>query len=350
MRVPSSTRHASEAALREHLSAKLHGIVPEFELREKAALAWRILRLKRERNAVVLAHNYMEPALYHSIPDFVGDSLELARRASETDCDVIVFCGVRFMAETAKILNPSRQVLLPSARAGCSLASSITVEDVRRLRRDFPGAPVVAYVNTSAEVKAEADVCCTSGNAAAVVESLDSETVVFVPDEYLARNVAAETGRRVVVSGNGGSPIPQDRLIAAWPGRCEVHELFTPDDVAAARRQFPDVAILAHPECSPEIVAAADFTGSTSAMIRFVGESDARRYLLLTECSMGDNVAAANPHKELLRLCSHRCPHMAEITLEDTLEALLHERWQVEVPEPVRSRAARALERMLALG
>jgi quinolinate synthase len=340
-------------ALFEQLASRLHGIVPEFELREKAALAWQVLELKRARHAVVLAHNYMEPALFHTVPDFVGDSLELARRAAATDRDPIVFCGVRFMAETAKVLNPSKKVLLPAARAGCSLAESITAADVRRLREQLPGVPVVAYVNTSAEVKAEADICCTSGNAAAVVESLGGETVIFVPDEYLAHNVARETGRHVVVPVRGHAPPPStlvDRRIVGWPGRCEVHELFTRDDVESVRRQFPDVAVLAHPECSPEVTAAADFTGSTSAMTRFVRETEAARYLLLTECSMGDNIAAASPDKELLRLCSHRCPHMAEITLRDTLDALRLDRWEVRVPEPVRSRAARALARMLAVG
>ena len=342
---------ASEAALFEDLATKLRGVVPEFELREKARLAHEILLLKRERNAIVLAHNYMEPALYLSIPDYAGDSLELARMAAETDRDVIVFCGVRFMAETAKILNPSKKVLLPSARGGCSLASSITAEDVRGLRARFPGVPIVAYVNTHADVKAEVDICCTSGNAAAVVESLDSETVIFVPDEYLAKNVAAETGKRIIFPEaiERRTTDRADYELIGWPGRCEVHELFTPEDVASVRRQFSDVTVLAHPECSPDVVAASDFTGSTSAMIRHVREVEASRYLLLTECSMGDNIAAANPDKELLRLCSHRCPHMSEITLEDTLAALRLDRYEIEVPEEIRVRAARSLERMLAL-
>lgn len=352
MSVTVPGRRADEAAIFEQLRHKLRGIVPEFELREKAVLASEILRLKAERNAILLAHNYMEPALYHSVPDHSGDSLELARKAAETDKDVIVFCGVRFMAETAKILNPAKKVLLPSAKGGCSLASSITAEDVRELRRRFPGVPVVAYINTHAEVKAEVDICCTSGNAAAVVESLDAETVIFVPDEYLARNVAAETGKHIVFP-TASPPRPHetelDYQLIGWPGRCEVHELFTPADVEAVRRQFPDVTVLAHPECSPEVVEAADFAGSTSAMIRHVRDSDAGRVLLLTECSMGDNIAAANSDKELLRLCSHRCPHMGEITLEDTVASLRHERWVIEVPESIRVRALRSVERMLAL-
>jgi quinolinate synthase len=352
MTTTATGREAAEAAIFADLAAKLHDVVPEFELREKAKLAYEIRVLKKRRNAVGLAHPYIEPARYHSIPDHAGDSLELARKAAETDKDVIVFCGVRFMAETAKILNPSKKVLLPAERAGCSLASSITVDDVRRLRTRFPGAPVVAYVNTYAEVKAEADICCTSGNAAAVVEALDSETVIFVPDEYLARNVAIETGKHIIfptAKPASGDATVLDYQLVGWPGRCEVHELFTTADVEAVRRQFPDVAVLAHPECSPEVVAVADFTGSTSAMIRHVREMDAPRYLLLTECSMGDNIAAENPDKELLRLCSHRCPHMGEITLEDTLASLRLDRYLIEVPEPIRLRAARAVERMLAI-
>ncbi len=349
---PRAAERGVEQIYRD-LRAKLRDVLPDFELRLKAEVAHEVLRLKAERRAVILAHNYMEPALYHSVPDFAGDSLELSRRAAATEADVIVFCGVRFMAETAKILNPSKTVLLPSAKGGCSLAASISGEDVRQLKRRFPGVPVVAYVNTYAEVKAEADVCCTSGNAAAVVESLDAERVIFVPDEYLARNVARETGRRIIVpsaAGPGGAGAERGAALVGWPGRCEVHEQFAVEDVDAARRQFPDVVVLAHPECSPEVVAAADFTGSTSAMIRHVRDSAAGRYLLLTECSMGDNVAAANPGKELLRLCSVRCPHMNEITLEETRDALRFSRYTIEVPEPIRVRAARSIERMLAIG
>ena len=333
------------------MRTRLHDVVPEFELRQKAELAHEILRLKRERNAVILAHNYMEPALYHTVPDFRGDSLELARRAAQVEQDVIVFCGVRFMAETAKILSPDKTVLLPAKVAGCSLASSITAEDVRRLRRQYPGVPVAAYVNTYAEVKAEVDICCTSSNASNVVRSLDSDTIIFIPDEYLTKNVAKETGKRVVVAdgkGDEARPIPDNALIA-WGGRCEVHELFTVDDVDSVRRQFPDTHVLAHPECSPEVVEASDFSGSTAAMIRFVEQAQDGRYLLLTECSMGDNIAASNPDKELLRLCSHRCPHMNEITLEDTLAALRENRYEIDVPEPTRTRARSSIERMLAI-
>jgi quinolinate synthase len=340
-------------ALYEQLRAKLHDVVPDFELRHKAEVAAEILRLKAERNAVILGHNYMEPALFHSIPDYTGDSLELSRVAARTDKDVIVFCGVRFMAETAKLLNPEKTVLLPSMEAGCSLAAGITAEDVRRLRERYPGVPVVTYVNTYAEVKAESDICCTSSNAKAVVESLGTDTVIFLPDEYLARNVARETGKRIIFpaldSGPESAP-ERDYQMVGWRGRCEVHEKFTVEDIRNARRQFPDVMVLAHPECSPEVVAESDYSGSTTAMIRKVRDASARRFLLLTECAMGDNIMAANPGKEMLRLCSVRCPHMNRITLEDTLESLKRNRYVIDVPEDVRVRAARAVERMIAVG
>jgi quinolinate synthase len=346
------------------MKKRLSDLAPDFELRIKAELAYEINQLKIERNAVILGHNYMEPALFHFVPDFVGDSLELSRRAARTDKDVIVFCGVKFMAETAKILNPEKTVLLPSEKAGCSLAASITAADVRALRRRFPGVPVVTYVNTYADVKAESDLCCTSGNAVAVVRSLDSDKVIFLPDEYLARNVARETGKQIIfptVMRNGkvrvnssqkqqADSAKDDLLFIGWRGRCEVHEKFTVGDIEMVREQYPDVLILAHPECSPEVTAAADFSGSTTAMIRFVEQSQAPRYLLLTECSMGDNIAAANPEKEMVRLCSVRCPHMAQITLEDTRDALKFNRYVIEVPEEVRVRALRAVERMIAIG
>jgi quinolinate synthase len=334
------------------LKRMIGDVAPDFELRYKAELAVEINRLKRERNAVILGHNYMEPALYHSIPDFVGDSLELSRQAARTDKDIIVFCGVRFMAETAKILNPEKTVLLPAEKAGCSLAGSITAGDVRALKKRFPGVPVVTYVNTYADVKAESDICCTSGNAVAVVQSLGADAVIFLPDEYLAKNVARETGKRIIVPSLYGEAMGAhpDYQIIGWHGKCEVHEKFTVEDVRTVREQFPDVVILAHPECSPEVVAAVDFAGSTSAMIRYVAQTQAPRYLLLTECSMGDNIAAENPEKEMLRLCTVRCPHMNQITLEDTLESLRVNRYVIEVPEDIRVRAARAVERMIQIG
>lgn len=349
--------HPSVLDTYEMMKTKLNDVVPDVELHIKAESAYEINRLKVEKNAVILGHNYMEPALFHSIPDFVGDSLELSRRAAETDKEMIVFCGVEFMAETAKILNPNKTVLVPSNRAGCSLAESITAADIRALKERFPGVPVVTYVNTYADVKAECDICCTSGNAVSVVESLDTDTIIFIPDEYLAQNVARETGKRIIfptIHRNGSTNITlEDESpleFIGWQGRCEVHEKYTVDDINNVRTQFPDTLILAHPECSPEVVAASDYSGSTTSMIRHVEQTNAPRYLLLTECSMGDNILAANPDKEMLRLCSVRCPHMNQITLEDTLDALRYNQYEVEVPEEIRVRAARSVERMIAIG
>lgn len=338
----------------EQMQALLHEVVPELELRYKAEMVYEINRLKVERGAIILGHNYMEPALYHTVPDVVGDSLELSRMAAVTDCDLIVFCGVRFMAETAKILNPDKTVLLPAEKAGCSLAESITAEDVRQLKAAFPGVPVVSYINTYAEVKAETDVCCTSGNAVKVVQSLNSDEVIFLPDEYLALNVARETDKKIIFpkkngfhDGNRQSVLDFD--IIGWQGRCEVHEKFKVDDIQNVRAQFSDVLVLAHPECSPEVVAASDFSGSTSKMIDYVKKSNRRRFMLLTECSMGDNIIAENPEKEMVRLCSIRCPHMNQITLEDTLNALRFDQYQIAVPEHIRIRAQESIERMLEI-
>lgn len=341
--------------IQHEMSVRLRDLVPEIELRYKAELAYKINQLKRERNAVILGHNYMEPALYHFIPDFAGDSLELSRKAAETEKDIIIFCGVEFMAETAKILNPEKIVLVPSEKAGCSLAESITADDVRKLKERFPGVPVVTYINTYADVKAESDICCTSGNAAKVIEYLDTETVIFLPDEYLARNVAKETGKHIIFPSiiNGSSKNNStdiDFQMIGWRGRCEVHEQFTLEDINNVREQYPDTVILAHPECSPEITSASNFSGSTSAMIKHVEETNAPRYLLLTECSMGDNIIAAHPEKEMLRLCSVRCPHMNQITLEDTLKALQFTRYIVEIPEDIRVRALEAVEKMIRIG
>jgi len=337
------------------MKRKIRDLVPDVELRYKAELAYEINRVKKEKNAIILGHNYMEPALFYSVPDFTGDSLDLSRKAAQAQADIIVFCGVRFMAETAKILNPGKTVLLPAEKAGCSLAESITAEDVRQLRKRFPLVPAVAYVNTYADVKAEVDICCTSSNAVAVVESLKSDTVIFLPDEYLARNVARETGKHIIFPSLDGPRDAEaahgvDYQLIGWHGRCEVHEKFTVKDIQAVRQQFPDVVILSHPECSPEVVAASDYSGSTNAMIRYVKQSNAPRYLILTECAMGDNIAAANPEKEMLRLCMVRCPHMNLITLEDTLKALQLNQFVIEVPEEIRLRAARSVQRMIEIG
>jgi len=341
----------------ELMRRKLSEVVPDIELPYKAELAFKINQLKKELNAVILAHNYMEPALYHSVSDYSGDSLELARISAESDADIIVFCGVRFMAETAKILNPDRVVLLPAEKAGCSLAQSITGEDVRKLKEQFPGVPVVSYVNTYADVKAETDYCCTSSNAAAVVKYLvkkGHDRVIFLPDEYLAKNVAAETGIPILFpskphSFKADDPENMRRVMLGWHGKCEVHEKFTVEDIENVRKQFPDTVILAHPECSPEVVAASDFSGSTKKIIEYVKNVDAPRYLLLTECSMGDNIAAENPNREMLRLCSVRCPHMNLITLEDTLKSLQNRQYQIELPEDIIKRARKSLDRMLEI-
>ena len=289
-----------------------------------------ILALKRQRNAVILAHNYQTPEIFHCVADIVGDSLALARRAQDVEADVILVAGVHFMAETAKLLNPGKTVLIPDLRAGCSLAESITAADVRRLRERHPGVPVVTYVNTSAAVKAESDICCTSGNAKAVVDSLGVPEVIMLPDEYLAQNVAKETAVRII----------------AWNGHCEVHERFTPADVRQVRDGYPGVVVLAHPECPPDVVAEADFAGSTAAMQDWVARHQPPRVLLLTECSMSDNVAVLHPEVEFIRPCN-LCPHMKRITLPGIRQALEGMRHEVLIDPAVAVRARRAVERML---
>jgi len=359
--MPALTYPDTPEAMAAHLKRQLRDIVPEVELRVKAEIACEVNRLKRERRALILGHNYMEPALFHSVPDFTGDSLQLSRIAAKADADRIVFCGVRFMAETAKILNPHRTVLLPSPKGGCSLAAAITADEVRALKALLPGVPVVTYVNTYAEVKAESDYACTSGNAAAVVRRVFAEghdRIVFLPDEYLGRNTARETGAVFVLPVRRGDgtlgapdlPPPPARAIVGWPGRCEVHERFTVGDIREARRQFQDVVVVTHPECSPDVVAASDYSGGTTDMIRYVQGLRGGRVMLLTECTMGDNIMAACPKVEMLRLCSIRCPHMNEITLEETLASLRLDRYPVEVPPAVRDRARVSLDRMIATG
>ena len=291
-----------------------------------------ILALKRERNAVILAHNYQTPEIFHGVADIVGDSLALAREAMKTDADVIVLAGVHFMAETAKLLNPGRRVLVPDLRAGCSLAESITAADVRLLRQRWPGVPVVAYVNTSAAVKAESDICCTSGNARKIVESLGAPRVIMLPDEYLAQNVAAETGVQIVT----------------WAGHCEVHERFSAADVRQLRAGHPGIVVLAHPECPPEVVAEADFAGSTAAMADYVEREKPGRVVLMTECSMSDNIAALHPELDFVRPCN-LCPHMKRITLPKIRRALETLQHEVTIDPAVAVAARRSVERMLAV-
>ncbi|HEX9799045.1 MAG TPA: quinolinate synthase NadA [Thermoanaerobaculia bacterium] len=312
---------------------RLSGAVPGIEIPVHAPYLDAIERLKRERNAVVLAHNYQTPEIYLGIADYVGDSLGLAQEAARTDAEVIVQCGVHFMAETAKILSPGKTVLIPDLEAGCSLAASITGADVRLLRERYPGVPVVTYVNTSAEVKAESDVCCTSSNAVEVVESLGAERAIFLPDEYLGRWVASRTAVELVL----------------WHGHCEVHERFTAEEIRELRRAHPGVYVLAHPECPPDVLAAADYVGSTAGMIRQVGVAGARKVVMVTECSMSDNVAAAHPDIEFVRPCN-LCPHMKRITLPKIRRALERMQYEVTIEPAVAARARRAVERMLAVG
>jgi len=311
---------------------RMRHIIPEIEWPVHAPYVAAILRLKVERRAIILAHNYQTPEIFHGVADLTGDSLALAREAAETDSDVIVLCGVHFMAETAKLLNPEKTVLIPDLEAGCSLAASIKAEDVRLLREQYPGVPVVTYVNTSAEVKAESDICCTSANALRVVESLDSDRVIFLPDEFLGRYVAGQTRKKVIL----------------WKGHCEVHEKFTAADLRLYKEHFPGIVILAHPECPPDVLAEADYVGSTAGMIHEVSSRRPQRVLMVTECSMSDNVAVEFPKIQFVRPCN-LCPHMKRITLPKILESLQSMKHVVEVDPRVAERARKAVRRMLDL-
>lgn len=312
---------------------KVARVIPKIEWPFHAPYVEAINRLKKERNAIILAHNYQTPEIYHCVADFVGDSLALAREAAKVDADVIVLAGVHFMAETAKLLNPEKTVLIPDAGAGCSLAESITGADVRLLRQKYPGVPVVTYVNTSAEVKAECDICCTSGNALKVVESLGTDRVIFLPDEYLARYIASQTKIEVIM----------------WRGHCEVHERFTGQEIADYRKSFKDVVVIAHPECPPDVLDVVDFVGSTAGMLDYVGKKRPKRVLMVTECSMSDNVAVEYPDVEFVRPCN-LCPHMKKITLPKILTSLETLSPAVEIDPAVAARARRSVERMLEIG
>jgi quinolinate synthase len=316
----------------EHLYAKVRHAIPAIEWPMLSQDIDAIIALKKRRNAVILAHNYQTPEIFHCVADIVGDSLALAREAMHVEADVIVLAGVHFMAETAKLLNPSKTVLIPDRGAGCSLADSITPEDVRLLRQTYPGVPIVTYVNTSAAVKAESDICCTSGNAKAVIESLGVERVIMLPDEYLAKNVAAETNVKVIT----------------WTGHCEVHERFSAEEVRQLRENHPGVVVLAHPECPPDVLAEADFAGSTAAMSYYVATERPPRVMLLTECSMSDNVAIQYPDLEFIRPCN-LCPHMKTITLGNIRHALETMQHQVAIGDSIAARARLAVERMLAV-
>jgi len=318
------------------LYAKVSHVIPEIEWPVHAPYVAAINALKREKNAVILAHNYMTPEIFHCVADFMGDSLQLAREAAKTDAKVIVQAGVHFMAETSKILSPDKTVLIPDLRAGCSLAASITGADVRLLRQKYPGLPVVTYVNTSADVKAESDVCCTSSNAKAVVEDIAREwgtdSVIMTPDEFLAQNIAKQTSVKII----------------AWKGHCEVHERFTAAEIRDYRKANPGIVVLAHPECPPEVIAEADFAGSTSAMIGYVGKHRPHRVVMVTECSMSDNVAVEYPDVEFVKPCN-LCPHMHRITLPGILRSLQTMTHEVKVDSAIAARAKAAVERMLAV-
>jgi len=317
----------------QDLYDRVSHVIPEIEWPFFAPYIKAINELKREKNAVILAHNYQTPEIFHCVADIVGDSLQLAREASKVDEDVIVQCGVHFMAETSKLINPEKTVLIPDLRAGCSLAASITGADVRLLREKYPGVPVVTYVNTSAEVKAESDICCTSSNAVDIVESLGADRVLMIPDEYLAMNVAKQT----------------DVEIIAYKGRCEVHERFTAEDIRKYREQNPNIVVLAHPECPPEVVEEADFSGSTSAMINYVGDKKPNQVVMVTECSMSDNVAAEHPDVDFVRPCN-LCPHMKRITLPKILHSLQTMTHEVTVDPSVAEGARAAVEAMINAG
>jgi quinolinate synthase len=305
--------------------------LPE-ELDEREPLVREILQLKKEKNAVILGHNYMTPDVFHGISDYVGDSLELARRSKDSNASIILFNGVHFMAETAKILNPERKVLIADLKAGCSLAESMSGDDVRALRQKYPGVPIVSYINCTAEVKAEVDIICTSANAVRIVESLPSDTVLVVPDGYLAQNIQKQTKKKII----------------PWAGKCMVHELYTEFDVDMARRSFPNAKIVAHPECKESVTAKVDFTGSTSQMGKYIRESGSKEVLLMTECSMGDNLRAEFPEVTFISSCQ-TCPHMKRITLEKVRDALKYEQFEVTLSDEIIGRARASLDRMLAV-
>jgi len=316
-----------------HLYEKVKAIIPPVEWPFHAPYVKAINDLKKQRNAVILAHNYQTPEIYNCVADVVGDSLQLAKLAAQSEADILIQGGVHFMAETSKLLNPDKTVLIPDSRAGCSLAQSITAADIRLLRQRYPGVPVVAYVNTSAEVKAEVDICCTSSNALKVVESLGSDRVIFVPDQYLAKNVQAQTKVKII----------------AWQGACEVHERFTAEDLLRYRADDPSIQIIAHPECPPEVIAVSDFAGSTAAMIDFVKTKHPKRVLLVTECSMADNVASETTGTEFVRPCN-LCPHMKRITLPKILDSLVYLKDVVTIDPALAARARRSVQRMIDLG
>jgi|TARA_B110000438_G_C15728187_1_gene612988 quinolinate synthase len=312
---------------------RISKVIPDIEWAFHAPLIHKINMLKKEKNAVVLAHNYQTPEIFHGVADIAADSLALAIEAKKTNADIIVLCGVHFMAETAKLMNPNKKILLPDMGAGCSLASSITGKDVRMLKEKYPGVPVVSYVNTSAEVKAESDICCTSANAVKVVESLGADKVIFLPDQYMAKYVQTKTKVQII----------------SWIGTCIVHERFSSQEVEDIRKQNPGIVVLSHPECPPEVIAASDFTGSTSGMSDYVKKNQPNKVMLVTECSMSDNVQVDNPNVQFIKPCN-LCPYMKTITLSKILECLEKETNEILIPEIISRKARKAVERMVTIG
>jgi len=312
---------------------KISKVLPEVEWPTFAPYIFRINQLKKEKNAVILAHNYQTPEIYHGVSDFSADSLALAVEAAKTKADIIIMCGVHFMAETAKLMSPEKKVFLPDMTAGCSLAASITGEDVKNLKKKYPGVPVVSYVNTSADVKAETDVCCTSANAVKIVKSLGVNKVIFLPDDYLAKYVASQT----------------DVEIISWKGTCEVHEQFNDEEINQIRKSNPGIKIIAHPECPPDVINASDFAGSTSGMIKYVKDNQPKKVMMVTECSMSDNVQVDNPNVEFIRPCN-LCPHMKKITLPKVLECLENETNEIILDQKTIEKARKSVERMAEIG
>lgn len=312
---------------------KISSVVPEIEWKIHAPLIEKINKLKKQKNAVILAHNYQTPEIYHGVADISSDSLALALEAAKTSADIIVLCGVHFMAETAKLMNPQKKVLIPDMEAGCSLASSITGEDVRMLKEKYPGVPVVSYVNTSAEVKAETDICCTSANAVKVVESLEVDKVIFLPDHYLANYVQKNTKVKII----------------SWQGTCIVHEKFTSKEIEDIRKENPNIKIIAHPECPPDVISASDFAGSTSAMTKYVKENQPRKVLLVTECTMSDNVQVENPNVQFIKPCN-LCPHMNKINLNKIFECLTNESNEIKISHNIAAMARKSVKRMAEIG
>ncbi len=317
----------------EPIYQKISMAIPEIEWPSHAPYIYKINKLKKEKNAVILAHNYQTPEIYHGISDFSADSLALAVEAARTNADIIVMCGVHFMAETAKLMSPNKKVLLPDMSAGCSLSSSITGRDVRNLKKKYPGVPVVSYVNTSADVKSETDVCCTSANAVKIVNSLGAKKVIFLPDDYLAKYVASQT----------------DVEIISWKGTCEVHERFNDEEINEIRKNNPGIKVIAHPECPPDVIKASDFTGSTSGMIKYVKDNQPEKVMMVTECSMSDNVQVDNPKVKFIRPCN-LCPHMKKITLPKILDCLQNETNEILMNKDTIERARKSVERMTEIG